>query len=74
MPDNAINPYRVTELTNSEAATIKATDYSVKSQRARQVMVKNSFDMPGVQGYFYEYPLSADTQLAAGPGTAPGTD
>ena len=59
MPDNAINPYRVTELTNSEAATIKATDYSVKSQRARQVMVKNSFDMPGVQGCFYEYNIDA---------------
>lgn len=61
MPDNAINPNRVTEVTNSEEAVVKTTDYSKKSQRARQVMNKNVFDMPGVQGYFYEYNIDVKT-------------
>lgn len=61
MPDTAINPQKITTVTTSATATILATDYSKKSQRARQVINNNIFDMPGTNGYFYEYNIDVET-------------
>ena len=61
MPDNAINPDKTTDLDLEGTSSVKATDYAKKSQRARQVINNNIFDMPGTTGYFYEYNLNVKT-------------
>lgn len=57
MPDNAINPSKTTTLDLAGASTVRTTEYARKSQRARIVINNNIFDVPGTQGYFYEYNL-----------------
>lgn len=61
MPDMAINLERETEVDTKGVITIPSTFYTKKSQRARQVINSNIFDMPGTQGYFYEYNLDVKT-------------
>lgn len=61
MPDTAINLQKTTVVTPSATATILATDYAKKSQRARQVINNNIFDMPGINSYFYEYNIDVET-------------
>lgn len=61
MPDMAINLERETEVDTNGVITIPSTFYTKKSQRARQVINSNIFDMPGTQGYFYEYNVDVKT-------------
>jgi hypothetical protein len=61
MPDNAINPNKSTELDLLGISTIRTTEYAKKSQRARIVINNNIFDVPGTQGYFYEYNVDVKT-------------
>lgn len=58
MPDNAINPYKVTEVDTDGVSSVRTTEYSRKSQRARIVINNGIFDVPGTTGYFYEYKLN----------------
>ncbi len=58
MPDNAINPNKVTAIKANSTVEIRTTEYSRKSQCARIVINNGIFDVPGTKDYFYEYKVT----------------